>query len=387
MSRERTDTAATAVTAARVASDVIGTAAPPDRSELRFEPILDLARGVAAGYSVTSAGTATLSPDELGEALGTVEALPRNTFISVPLRWDTLEQPAIRGALLRPAGLAGIVFELVGVSPTRKHDVDVDLEVVASIERGGGLIALHAADVWQQDFTAVTAGSPAMIILDNDWIRRLPESSVVQALVEGIGQLASDLDTWVLAKDVTSGRELASLHELGVPLARGPFIGTSAAHWTGVGPDVTKVLGPQQPVKPGRLRLMLVPSVTTSTLTSAHAAVAKDHTRHAVVVDAYGRPEALVFGLNTRMVTAGHDWLTINVDTPVRHAAARALARPESTRNDPVAATDNAGRFLGLIEMSQLNRFAYDYPQCSVPEIAATWSTVLDALPTPGTHG
>lgn len=312
-----------------------------------YAPILDTERGVLAGIAATPARGRSLNPAQLAHVLACRAQRPRNTFLTVPLAFSMLADPELRGELLRPSDLKGVVFELTGVTPA--HREPVLGEVAASIQAAGGLLALQADEIWHPDFEAVSDRAPKMIVIGAEWVRGIDASERRQAIVETLGQVAAQRDAWVLAAGVASTAELSTLVGLHVPLLRGPRIGrTDFTEWPALAPGVTDVLGPVRRRPPGPMRglLHLVPTAFTMGDAAAAAVRRGQDPGAGVVLDGYGRPIGLAIRTTGGLRTT-EDLLCVHVDTAARDALARANAR--GVPSDPLLAVDSAGRFLGVV--------------------------------------
>ncbi|MCW2497313.1 hypothetical protein [Jatrophihabitans sp.] len=317
-----------------------------------YAPVLDTERGVVAGYSAQPARGRALSPGQLAIALRAKPDLPRNTFLTVPLEWDSITAPEVQAELLRPSDLSGIIFELIGVGPAAGSTPQS--RVAASVQEAGGLIALYASDIWHPDFRAVTAHQPHVVVLGASWVRRIDQSPKRHTLIETLGEVAGERDAWVLGSGVATTAELTTLARLGVPLLRGPAVGTTAfAGWAPLAPAVTTLLGPQRRRTPGPMRQLLVQTPTTFTIGDAVAGLLAGSQRYVAVVDRQGRPCGLAIRTEGG-IRASHDVLCVHVDTALDDVRARVAARDDGT--DPVAAVDSAGRLLGLVPTSELKR-------------------------------
>ena len=327
---------------------------PGRNSAIGFAPILDSERGVVAGFTACPARGRAVDGEQLARALAARDTMPRNTFLSIPLGWQTLAEASIRGELLRPTELSGVVFELVGVIPTSVRTTSH--EVTRTIQEAGGLIALQVEEIWHHDFHALTEHAPKMIVVGQEWIRDVDTSERRRSVLQTLGQVAAERDAWVLGAGVRSRQELETLAELRMPLLRGPAIGgVSYDEWPTLQIGVTAALGPQLRRLPGPLRSMLVTVPTARTMCDAVARMlaAKDEPQSAVVLDGYGHPEGLAVRTEVG-VRATRDVLCVHVDTALRDVVARASTRATST--DPVLAVDSAGRYLGVIPLSSFAR-------------------------------
>jgi EAL domain-containing protein (putative c-di-GMP-specific phosphodiesterase class I) len=280
-------------------------------------------------------------------ALRAHQSQPPGTFLSVPVDAADAVSAPIRSELRQADSLEGIVVEVGG---RRRLP---DLRSVADEIRGsGGILALSGGESGQPALAAIIHLRPSIITLGRDWIRNVENSTRKQQMVETVGRLASSHDAWILAEDVRSDAELRTLAELGVPLAVGPFIGAPSIDWPSV--DLAAVNAVPAPQRPrGPLRDLLRPVLTVRSIGEAAALAANLQAGdHLVVVESDQRPRSLI------CLTAGqiepHEIMSVNVGTPLGDALRRAEARHESERWLPFAVTDDAGCFLGLINIDTL---------------------------------
>lgn len=102
------------------------------------------------------------------------------------------------------------------------------------------------------------------------------------------------------------------------------------------------------------LRTLLQQAYTTRDAMAANSVLPETSGFDVVVVlDEYQRPTSL---LEQGVTTAreASDVLTVNVDTSVADAVGCARVRPRGTRFTPLACTDDAGRFLGILRIERL---------------------------------
>lgn len=324
-----------------------------------YEPILDVARGITAGYQA-HARSAHGEPDLLDPAVTSVvvdaslrafSTLPTNTFISIPIPLALVGHPGIRRLLADHGDLSGIVLDITDfhsslVAPAEK--------ALGDYRRAGALIAVGGGDTGQPELGSIIRLRPAMIRLGAAWTQGIDQHAHRRQAIEVTGQLAGQLDAWILADDVSSPAELRVLAQLGVPLARGSFIGSAEPVWSTIESSARTVLPPSVEAPDGALRSMLQQAYTTHNLAAAQS-VLPDASgfESVVVIDDLSRPVSVL-----QQGTFGRwepvDVLTVNVDTPVTDAVARAMARPQAARFSPIACTDAAGRFVGMLRIERL---------------------------------
>ena len=327
--------------------------------DVSYQPILDVARGVAAGYQAIADSDDT-TPDAdlprvvvatLRAALTASSTLPTNTFISVPVPLALVGDTGVRALLADRGDLGGVVLDVTHFDSTLAARAE---PVLDGYRRAGAKIAVGGGDDGQPELGSIIRLRPAIIRLGGAWTHDLDQHPSRRAAIELTGQLAGQLDAWILADDVTTAAELRELAQLGVPLARGPFVGAAQPVWPDVGAGARSVLPPAADTPAGDLRRLLQQAYTTS---DPEAALA-------VLPDASGFQCVVVIDESAHPVSVlqqdGHDrWepieaLVVHVDTSVADALSRAMARTPATRFTPITCTDSAGRFVGILRIERL---------------------------------
>ena len=335
-----------------------GPDAPDDT--VGYLPILDVARGTAAGFHAVPLDLATGDRRDtdpatairvVRAALDAFSHLPTNTFVSVPVPLRLTGSPPIRDALRGHGDLAGIVLDVTDFSPDGVGDNEEALE---EYRHRGALISVGGRDTAQPELGSIVRLRPSIVRLGRAWVRGLDTSATRRSAIEVTGRLAAQLDAWILAEDVETAAELRALSELGVPLAQGPFVGAPQAGWPGIAEPARIVLPAAMPTSGGVLRALLRRAYTTQDAAAARQVLPEaSGFETVVVIDDAGRPVALLErGADARWEQV--EALTVNVDTPVADAAARAMARPRDVRFTPLMCTDAAGRFLGILTIEDL---------------------------------
>lgn len=323
-----------------------------DRTLVSHEPVMDVARGTVAGYrTVVPPGDRSATADLVVAALAALPILPTNTFLSVPLSPELLDHPDVLAALRAHATLAPVLLDLAEPVPGTEDRIGQQLE---EFRAAGALVTLGSADGAQPTLRSVTRLRPAVIRLGRAWVSGLDRSASKRSAIELTGQLASQLDAWILAEDVTTSGELRALAELGVPLAQGPFVGAARETWSNVDPAAQHVVPTSTAPVDGALRELVQQTYTTTDLAAA-SAVLPEATGFevVVVVDERGRPVSVLERDATGRWEATEP-LVVNVDTSVPDVVERSLARPRVTRFSPVAVIDAGGRLLGILRIERL---------------------------------
>lgn len=354
------------MTAPRVAAEV-GDGDTPHVA-VAYQPILDVARGLAAGYQAQARVAASyeldlaaasllgrdldgsLTATAAATALAAFATLPRNTFLAVPIGAAVAASAPVRDVLTGFGSLSGIVLDVAGSVEPANADLDAAL---AEYRDAGAIIAVGGYGAPQPELTNIVRLKPAIIRLGRDWVRGVDNSEAKRSAIELLGTLAGQLDAWILAEGVGTAAELRTLAGLEVPLAQGPFIGAAHQFWPDIAPPVQRTL-PQQTASADGVLRGLVQQAYTARDAAAAAAVLPETTGFDVVVvlDDHRRPTSI-------LEQDGGGWcaaevLAVNVDTPMGDAVARAMLRPRATRFTPLACTDDKGEFLGVLRIEAL---------------------------------
>lgn len=333
--------------------------------EVLYQPILNVSRGVAAGYQAVP--TARDAPSHglrmhpsvrrpavaatVSTALAAARMLPTNTFISIPVPLWLVDDPVIHEIFCEHGDLSGVVLDITDFDTSI---ADRTASALDTHRRAGMHIAVGGREDAQPELGSITRLRPAIIRLGAAWTAGLDQHPNRRTAIELTGRLAGQLDAWILADDVRTPAELRALAELGVPLARGPFVGETGPEWPAIAESVRTVLPPVSATAEGVLRKLLQQAYTTRHLAAAQT-VLPDASgfEYVVVVDEDSRPVSLLQqGIIGRWDPI--EVLTVHVDTSVSDTVTRALARPRATRFSPIACTDAAGRFVGILRIERL---------------------------------
>jgi len=351
------------MTTLREPSDLVPLSSSPvdadDHVAISYQPILDVARGVAAGYQAVArtAPDRPVVPDLLPvvavtrAGLAARASLPPNTFISIPVPLARVDDVAVREQLAAAGDLSGVVLDIT------RFDSSVAARTEAALDdyrRAGARIAVGGGDDGQPELGSIVRLRPAIIRLGAAWTRDLDQHPSRRSAIEVTGRLAGQLDAWILADEVETAGELRVLAQLGVPLARGPFVGAAQPVWPTIDAGARSALPRTAQTPDGELRRLLQQAYTTSDPDAARSVLPEASGFECVVViDDSAHPVSIL-----QPGPAGTwepiDVLTVHVDTSVTDAVARAMARPPATRFSPITCTDAAGRFVGILRIERL---------------------------------
>ncbi|WP_241984862.1 EAL domain-containing protein [Cryobacterium adonitolivorans] len=334
-----------------------------------FQPIVDTARGIVVGFEglarfempagisvedlFAQARASNRSAEVEARCLRIILAergsVPANCFITVNVSPHVLGHESIRQVWQDNADLAGVFVELTEQSAIESAaDLEPELD---AIRGAGGLIAVDDLGSGYAGLSRLLALKPELIKLDRELIQGIDTDEAKRALVEMIGTFANRIDCWVLAEGIETAAEYDTITALGVPLAQGYYLARPGPAWPALAKPVLPSAVPQ-PVPVVRDLLDVAPAVES---VAAAARIFTDHAevRTVVLIDHHGRPRSVLDSESAHLgVTT--DAVRVNLDTPVRDALLRAITRDSTQRFDPLIATDNAGRYAGIVRLERL---------------------------------
>lgn len=341
------------------------------------QPIIDVAHARVGGYEMLSrfAGPPSRPPDVWFQAArrrgldaeltarvvtltrGLAGTRPRGTFWTVNVEPHLLTVPVVQEALLGAGRIDDMVVELT------EHVLGDDARlpgVLAEIRALGGRVAMDDAGTGYSGLSQMLQIRPDIVKVDRSLVSGLDQDPVRRAAVRLLGDLAGQMDAFLLAEGVETRSELQELTALGVPLAQGWAVGRPAPVWPALDAGTADFL--RAHVARRRLGdhvLPLVRSVAVHQVpamgprgrveaTADTALAAGD-----VVVDRVGRPVSVVVydpeGLR-HLVPA----LVVAPSTPPLEVLARAMARAAAWQHAPVVCTDARGDVIGTVAVAGL---------------------------------
>lgn len=363
--------------------------ADPARPRLVFQPIVDLRRGLIAGYEALSRfdGPVGCGPDrwfaaadELGlgarlearvvtAALAVRAELPQHCFLSVNVSPHLLTEPELAGVLLAADDLTGLVLELTEHVPV--EDAEPLVALLDRLRSVGAAVALDDAGSGYSGLQQLARLRPDFVKLDRALVDHADRDEAKLALAELLGTYAGRLDAWLLVEGIERVEELEAFVRLGVPLAQGYLLAEPGPGWPALRPGVSAQLQAMAARSAAADQVAaLVEAVPTvrsgdpagdpAALTEAARLLAADPGLGLVVaVDDLGCPVHLVRP-GQRDTEAGTDVQLVPVSLRVRPAAqlveviTRAMTRVAARRFDPVLCVDETGRLLGLVRPERM---------------------------------
>lgn len=351
----------------------------PEQPRLVFQPIVDLARGVIAGYEALSrfTGPPEAPPyrwfdeaERLGRSVDlelraitrAIEArstLPVNTFLTVNVTPTTLLHPAARQLLAGSSGLSRLVFEIT------EHAEVTDYEALRTaadwVREAGGLLAVDDAGAGYASLKHVLELRPNFVKLDRELITGVDTDPTKRSVVQMLGELTDRIDSWLIAEGVETPGELDALTELDVPLAQGWVLGRPEPPWLSLTPQMVEHLRVRHHERQNEQRIVaLIERRAAISRDTPPEAVTRWFARRpgatiAVQVDAEDRPIAM---LRRDEIEAGrpshHPMLLVDPSDDVAHVAQRAMNRDSVHRFDPVVCTSDLGKYIGMVTLERL---------------------------------
>lgn len=324
------------------------------------QPIVDLSGARIVGYEMLSRfshGTPDLwfaAAAEVGLA-GAIDAkvvkqamalrphLPPDTFMSINLEPQAVVDPFVREALLDVGSLAGVVIEI-----TEHSRIDDVAELLPSLDELRGAGALVAADDVGAGYAGLQALlelRPQIVKIDRSLIDGLDRSRAKLAMVKMLGEVANQMDAWVLAEGIEREEELVELLRLEVPLAQGYLLARPAAELiTQLPPRIAAVVGGQASVRRTHVVAALMDGVP---LVDADQPLRRATDTVVVRVDTNGRPTAIEWHGTTVPKP-----LTTHLHEDLADLALRVSAVDGALH--PVVVVDATGRAVGVVHPARL---------------------------------
>lgn len=353
--------------------------ADPQQPRLLFQPIVDLSRGVVAGYECLSRfdGPHQASPDiwfsraadrgmavdlelrVIRRALETRAELPDDTFLTINVSPEVLASEPLAPMLRGAGSLDRLVFEITEHSAV--SDYRTLTEAVRLVRSAGGRVAVDDAGAGYSSLRHILELRPDFVKLDRSLIASVHHDPAMSAVVQMLGDFASGLDSWVVGEGVERIEELDVLCALGVPLAQGFLLGAPGQAWVTPPPQIVARLRARATNEMGKdavatlCELRPTISVESNLATMRAGFEACAGASHLAQLDQHGRPLGLI---HRRAVEDGNPFLRptliVSATTPLREAAARAMQRPEETRFDPIICTISSGLYFGIVPLERI---------------------------------
>lgn len=344
-------------------------------TRLVYQPVIDLERGVIAGYEALArfghAGLRTPGPyfaaaeragrgidleaHLLGQALAARATVPTGCFLSVNVCPARLGHPQIAGLLRGAVDLTGLVLELTEHIPV--DNLTALRRRIDGLRDRGALLALDDTGAGWSGLRQVAELAPDIVKLDRSLVSDIDTDEVKQGLVELVGQFVSRLGSRLLVEGVERPDELDAVNRLGVPLAQGWLLGRPSLRWSELPPDVATAIAMRHAISGARPQIGNQLDRTAPRVRQVAAiGFLPGEPADVVVVDAADRPQRL--WVRNRDGGAPSGWLhpvtTVVAGAQAPEVVARAMTRPLHTRFDPLVCVDEIGRCIGLVHLEHL---------------------------------
>ena len=382
----------TAATEARWDAALAAVVADPAMPVLHAQPIVELTGGQVAGYEMLSRFptdvvraapdawyaaadarglSAALQARVVRRVVENLGSLPGNAFATVNLDPHLIGEQEIADALAARPRLDRLVLELT--ENTRPRDLALLDAMVTDLRARGGMVAVDDAGTGYAGLTQMLRLRADLIKVDRELVSGIDADPVKRAMVTMLGELAGQMDAWVLCEGIETAGELEVLLAMGVPLGQGYHLGRPAAHLAlDVAPEVAEQIARAGPARrrPDEVASLVHPATTGRTAggrgsagggdaavrPATGAPVPGDDGAADVLLDSTGRPvlvrEAGPAGRSGDV--AWREATLVATTTSVREAALRAVSRPASERTVPLVCTDGRGEVVGTVTLTDL---------------------------------
>ncbi len=332
------------------------------------QPIIDVAQAGVGGYELLARfdGPPARTPDvwfenarerdldgpltvRVFEELHRIRtSLPHGRFCTVNVEPHLLARADVLDALLGSGRLDGVVVELT--EHVSGGDAVVLEGALDAVREAGGLIAMDDAGQGHSGLARMIEVRPDLIKLDRALVAGIDRDPMKKAVVQLVGDLAGQLDAWILAEGVETRGELAELIRMGVPLVQGWAVGRPVPGWSELAEDARRFIADAQArvlfgdnvlalVRPAQVHPRDVPRATAE----AGSVLVDGHGRAVVVRVA--DPSGAVHDVPAMLVAPS------SAPTDVLR---RAMTRPPAWHHVPLVCTDVRGGVLGVVEVRDL---------------------------------
>jgi EAL domain-containing protein (putative c-di-GMP-specific phosphodiesterase class I) len=350
--------------------------ARPDVIRPHFQPLVDLERGVVAGYEMLARFDHPLggSPaewfgaaSELGSvghldaamlslARRSLRSLPPNTFLSVNVTGAGITSEPVLSEITRGPRLEPLVIEITEQSEI--HDFERLAASAALMRERGAMLAIDDAGAGYSGLQRILSVRPQFIKLDRSLITDIHGDEAKAAAIEMMGALAGRMDAWIVAEGVERLGELERLLQMRVPLAQGylfaepgPDFEQLDASWASHVPT-----GREDEGSLTGLIERVQPAMAAADREELGWRFGEDPAlEHLPVIDADEKVVSLVdrsaflFGEHGRTAP-----MRVGPTAATADLLRRAMARPRRERLAPVVCCDAFGRYLGIVRVERL---------------------------------
>ncbi len=328
-----------------------------------FQPIVDLQRGVVAGYEALARFSARpgVSPEVwfaeasrrgrvaqldaavLRIALAQRASLPANRFLTINVEPASLLSTDVTTVLDQAGELGGVVLEITEHS--RIDDMAGMKAEMARLRGRGAMFALDDAGTGYAGLHQILELRPEILKVDRALVEGIEHDEAKAALVEMVGFFANRINAWVLVEGVETEAVARRCIGLRVPLAQGWFFGRAAPAWSDIEPAAfAAVVDLLDGVDGHGLRSLLTvaPTINVANLDVAATVLATSALEFLVVIAHNDRPVGL---LTSRTGLSREPLLPLiaNVNSTPAELAHRLSTRFTGDASLPSIVADNAG--------------------------------------------
>lgn len=224
--------------------------------DLVYQPIVDIARGVVAGYETLARfpGPAGITPDvwlstarrrgvdtniELRILMQAIEArlqAPRACFLTVNVGPTVMLAPEWMELMDLVSSLEGLVIEVTEHAAIDDYD-----KVRKALDRArtkGALVAVDDAGSGYASLSHIMALRPEFVKVDRAFAVECDRDPARVAVIELMNNFAARINASVIVEGIERHEELESIAALDVPLGQGFLFGRPASGWQAVPDDI-----------------------------------------------------------------------------------------------------------------------------------------------------
>jgi EAL domain-containing protein (putative c-di-GMP-specific phosphodiesterase class I) len=357
--------------------------------EMHAQAVVDLRRGIVAGYEALSrfTGSIDLGPDRvlaIAGALGKrleLEAimarkalelrggLPPNCFLSVNVSPELLLSAHWRKIQSDFKPFAATCFEITEQEAISDYNA-IRLHV-ERIRKSGGCVAVDDTGSGYASLKHVMELRPDFIKLDRLFVNSCHLEAAKRALIELLGDTADRLNAWIVAEGVENQSELDELLRLQVPLAQGWFLARPQSEMLPLEPEKGAYIRSRTAEFDHSRSVFQFTDMCPSTHTEEEARLLlqdQDMLSAVILVDDWDRP----IGMLERNHLVGVRRLDSLMRVQVASSPEEVLRRPPVQGHDPIAAIDDDGKLQGVIFVERLVRGLLDERARAEGEVIAS---------------
>lgn len=344
-----------------------------------YQPIVDLTRGVVAGYEMLSRFEGhNAAPDqwfavadELGlgarlqvrvfrHGVSQLPELPADTFLTINLDPRLIARDEVVACIGSIASLHRLVIELT--ERTVAEDPRAMLALLDRARSAGAIVALDDVGAGWSGLQALLAVRPQVVKLDRSLISGIDRDPARRALVEMLGEFVGRLDGWVLAEGIETLNELRTAIDLGVPLGQGFALARPAPGFATVVADAPRrVIANRAGARTfvDTLAPLVETAPAAASMDEARQLLRADPTLRNVVL--FGADDARPVAVLARADVEGGSArvrvpLFAHVSEAVPAVARRAMTRDADHRFVPIVCRDGRGTYQGIVTVDALVR-------------------------------